>query len=184
MRIAVFVSGSGSNMVMLAHAAKAGDLQADIAAVICDKPQAAAIQKAKNLGLDVWEIDWKKPNIEDLLLRLKAENIEMIILAGFMRMIPPYFLTAFGRSIINVHPSLLPKYPGLHGIEDSYHSGDKTIGITIHYIDEGMDTGPIIAQFTVIREADDSLEDIEDKIHGLEHANYWRTIQKVIEGKA
>lgn len=183
MRIAIFVSGSGSNMVMLAHAAKAGDLKAEIAAVVCDKPHAAAIQKAQNLGLDVWQVEWKKPQIEALIQRLKDENIEMIVLAGFMRMIPPYFLSGFGRPIINIHPSLLPKYPGLHGISDSYHSGDKTLGITIHYVDEGMDTGPIIAQFTAERADDDSLEDIEDKIHGLEHANYWRTIQKIIEGK-
>ncbi len=184
MRLAIFISGSGSNMVAIAEAAQRGDLKAEIISVICDNPNAPGIEKAKNLGLDVWPVSWQKEQIEILLKRLKDHNVEMIALAGFMRMIPPYFLKSFAKPIVNIHPSLLPKYAGLHGIKDSYESGDEQVGITIHYVDEGMDTGPIIAQFECSRGADETLEQIEHKIHALEHANYWKILQKIIEETA
>lgn len=178
-RIAIFISGSGTNMVALTKAIHEHKLQAELVEIICDNPKAKGIQKAKDLGLNIRLIEWKEESILTLINDLKAKHIDYIILAGFMRIIPSYFVDAFAKHIINIHPSLLPKYKGLNAIERSYEAGDDKVGISIHYVDNGIDTGPLIAQFSTPRLPHDSLKDIEAKIHQLEHHHYYQTLQTI-----
>ncbi len=181
MRIVIFISGAGSNMQAIARSAQAGQLNAEITMVVCDNPKAEGIEAAKNLGLKVKLIDWDKNTLHSLITDLYALNIDYIVLAGFMRILPAYFVDAFDGKIINIHPSLLPKYPGLKAIWQNYQAGDDIFGITIHYVDHGVDTGNIIAQASFKRKANDTLETITKKIHGLEHVYYSKILQKLHE---
>ena len=103
------------------------------------------------------------------------------MLTGFMKILSPYFLAMCGSRIINIHPSLLPKYPGTEGILDSFRSNDRELGVTIHYVDEGVDTGDIIGQEHFARSGDESLEEIEERIHGIEHRLYPEMILRILD---
>ena len=133
------------------------------------------VQRAQKFTIAVHVIaGWGKDRgkAEDKALRfLDRYSPELIVLAGFMRLLTPRFLDRWANRVVNIHPSLLPKYPGTRGIEESYESGDPEIGITIHIVDAGTDTGPVLLQKSIPREKNDSLEDVENKIHALEH--YW-----------
>ncbi len=181
-KIAIFISGAGSNMLALAQQIQTGTVEAKIAYIISDKPEATGIKKAQQLGLKTQIISWQKENIISLIKQLQKDDIDYIILAGFMRLLPPDFVNVFSQKIINIHPSLLPKYKGLKAIKRSFESVDKYGGITIHYVDEGMDTGPIIAQFKVPRLPNDTLADFEARIHKCEHENYGKILQQIFTG--
>ncbi len=128
------------------------------------------------MGIPVLNVSYLRNSREEvekkLISVLKEEEIDLIVLAGYMRLLTPLFVSAFKGRIINIHPALLPKYPGTHGIEESFASGDRELGITIHYVDEGMDTGPVICQKSFLRNPSDTLESTAERIHGLEHQWY------------
>lgn len=111
---------------------------------------------------------------------LTEYNVELVVLAGYMRIIGKNLLAAFPNRIVNIHPALLPNFPGLHGIKDAYEAGVKT-GVTIHYVDSGVDTGPIIAQGRVEVSDEDSLSDLETKIHQIEHQLYPEVLAKIVK---
>lgn len=176
MRIAVLASGNGSNFEAIAAAFKDHET-VKIAMVFSDKPDAYVHQRA-----DKWEIpsfslqpkDFPSKDAYEwaLLELLESKKIDFVVLAGYMRIIGPAILEAYPQKIINIHPSLLPAFPGVHGIKDAFEYGVKVTGVTVHFIDSGVDTGPIIAQKAVEVSTEDTLETLEEKIHRVEHQLY------------
>lgn len=172
--VAVFASGNGSNFQSLVDAEKRGQLNGHIRVLISDKPYAYVNQRAKNENVPAFIFDPKqyesKEDYETVLVEiLKEMEIELIVLAGYMRLVGSTLLSAFPNRIINLHPSLLPSFPGKNAIEQAFNYGVRYTGATVHFVDEGMDTGPVIQQRIVSVLQKDSIETLTDKIHQLEH---------------
>ncbi|MBS4209583.1 phosphoribosylglycinamide formyltransferase [Bacillus sp. FJAT-50079] len=185
-RIAVFASGTGSNFQAIVDAVKESRLHAQIALLVCDKPGAAVINKANEAKVDTFVFSPKqyasKVEFEqEIVNQLHSHEVDYIVLAGYMRLIGPTLLEAFSNKIINIHPSLLPAFPGIDAVGQAVRAGVKVTGVTIHYVDEGMDTGPIIAQRAVELVDTDALEDVEQKIHEVEHVFYPETLEKLLQ---
>ncbi|WP_159721649.1 phosphoribosylglycinamide formyltransferase [Enterococcus sp. CSURQ0835] len=186
MKIAVLASGNGSNFEAIANAIKTGELAAELSLVFSDHRDAFVLERAKKLGIPSVSFELKefpdKKSYETQLLRvLQANEIELVVLAGYLRLIGPTLLAAFPQKILNLHPALLPDFPGLHGIKDAFEAGVSQTGVTVHYVDKGMDTGPVIAQAVVDLEPDETLTSLEQKIHAVEHRLYPQTIAQVIK---
>ena len=185
-KIAVFASGFGSNFEALIEATKSGRLKAGISLLVTDKSACYAVNRAMKNHIDVFAFDAReyasKEDYETAITDILIEKgVELIVLAGYMRLLGKVLLEKFSGKIVNIHPSLLPAFPGLHAIEKAYQYGVKVFGITIHYVDEGMDTGKIIAQDCFKTTGMETLEDIETQIHQLEHRLYPEVIQKIVE---
>lgn len=183
-KIAVFASGRGSNYEAIYEAIQAKRLDAEIVAVVCDQPQAKVIQTAqmhnvKWLSIFPSQYENKQAYEEDILHFLRSEGVEFIVLAGYMRLIGQTLLQAFPRKIINIHPSLLPYYKGKDAIGQAIVAQAKVTGVSIHYVDEGMDTGEIIAQSGLMLHPSWDRETIERYIHQIEHQLYPETLQKI-----
>ncbi len=180
-KVAVFASGTGSNFIaihqyLLAQNG-AGNSPHQLACLVSDKPGSGAVAYAIAQGIPVVIMEYskgipKEVGEQSLVNQLKALKIDLLALAGFMRLLGPTVIDAWPERIINIHPTLLPKFPGAHGIADSFASADKTLGITIHYVDYGMDTGQIIAQKSFTRSGSETIEEIEKHLHQLEHSTY------------
>lgn len=185
MRVAILASGNGGNFEVIAQQFQAGLLNGDLAFVFSDHRDAYVLKRAKRLNVaaysfEVKEFADKKAYEEALLALLEKEQIDLIVLAGYMRIIGKTLLSHFANRIVNIHPSLLPSFPGLHGIKDAYEYGVKITGVTIHWVDDGVDTGPIIAQEPIVILPDDSLESLEAKIHQVEHRLYPNVLRKIL----
>lgn len=185
-RLAVFASGTGSNYEAIQRACESGELNARIELVVVDNPSAAVIKKAESKGTDTFVFDPKtyanKSAYEAVILeKLKEKDVEFIALAGYMRLLGKILLEAYQGRIVNIHPSLLPAFKGLDGIGQAIEYGVKIMGVTIHYIDAGMDTGQIIAQEAFHVEEGMTHEEIEAKIHSIEHILYPKTLKKLME---
>ncbi|MCR6105561.1 phosphoribosylglycinamide formyltransferase [Salipaludibacillus agaradhaerens] len=184
-KIAVFASGSGSNFQAMIDAVEAGNLTAEIALLVCDKPGAYAEKRAEEAAIPIFSFSPKtysgKAAFEQAILtELQRHGVEWVVLAGYMRLIGPTLLKAYEGRIMNIHPSLLPAFPGLDAIGQAFDARVKVSGVTIHFVDEGMDTGPIIAQEPVRIEETDTREDVQHNIQAVEHRLYPQTIQQVI----
>ena len=184
-KIAVFASGFGSNFQAIIEAVKQQTLNADIALLVSDNPSSKAVERANAAGIDAFtfyakDYAGKAAYEQAVLTELQKRQVEFIVLAGYMRIIGKTLLEAYPMRIINLHPALLPSFPGAHGIADAYNYGVKVFGITIHFVDEGVDTGKIINQFAFHAEENDTLETIETKIHQLEHQYFPLTINEII----
>jgi phosphoribosylglycinamide formyltransferase-1 len=184
-RLAVFASGRGSNFAAIADSLK-GVKGHSLEFLLSDRKAAPALELARDRGITSYYVSYKgreRPEAEaEMLVHLARHKVELIALAGFMRLFTPFFLRGFSGDIVNIHPALLPKYPGIHGIEESIGSGDRELGITIMRIDEGFDTGPVIVQKSFTRSGSESLEEIEARIHGLEHLWYPRVVKELLDG--
>jgi phosphoribosylglycinamide formyltransferase-1 len=171
-RLAVFASGRGSNFIAIAAALEAAGRHA-IEFLLCDVEGAPVLKRARELGIPTFSIDYaglERQVVEKKIVRhLERRQVDLVALAGFMRLLTPYFIDAFKGPIINLHPSLLPKYPGTRAIEESYRSEDRELGISVIRIDAGVDTGPVLAQQSFTRNGSESREEIEARIHSLEH---------------
>lgn len=183
-RIAVFASGNGSNFEALARACASGELDAEIAVCVVDKPKAFVIQRAADYGIPAMivspkEFASKREYEKAIADRLDAENVSLVCLAGYMRIVGEELLSRYGGRIINIHPALLPAFPGAHAIEDSFRYGVKVFGVTIHYVDETLDGGRIISQAAVPYDGDD-IEELESMIHKTEHRLYVDTVSKLL----
>ncbi|WP_203650805.1 phosphoribosylglycinamide formyltransferase [Secundilactobacillus yichangensis] len=181
-RLAVFASGNGTNFEALVNA----DLPAKICVLVCDQADVPVIERAKRhripVIMSVPKKGVRKAERERVLLQdLAPYHVTGLILAGYMRIVGSTLLKAFPRRIINIHPALLPSFPGRQGIEDAYNAGVKVTGVTIHYVDGGVDTGEIIAQEAVYRSDEDTLASLEAKIHQVEHLLYPKTVRQLIE---
>jgi phosphoribosylglycinamide formyltransferase-1 len=187
-KLAILVSGSGTNMENLIRESQAGRIPAETALVVCDNPAAAAIQKAERLRVPAVLIDRKKFLSKEafeaeIIKALENARVDWIILAGFMRILSQPFVAKYKGRIINIHPSLLPKFPGAHGIRDAFHAKEKETGVTVHFVDEGVDTGPVILQQALPIKPEDSLETLESKVHELEYKMYPEALRRVLSGK-
>jgi len=170
--LAVFASGRGSNFVALAERMRGGPRHR-LAVLVCDVPGAPVLDRARELGVPGRFVSYRgrtRAAAEAEMLAVLAEHrIDAVALAGFMRLLTPFFLSRFAGPVLTLHPSLLPKYPGTHGIEESFRSGDRELGISVIRVDEGVDTGPVVLQRSFARTGTESLEEIERRIHDLEH---------------
>lgn len=187
-KIAVFASGSGSNFQALAVAAQSGILNAEISLLVCDKPGAFAVDRAEMLGIPALVISpksypSKEEYEEEIFQKLASMEVDMIVLAGYMRLIGPTLLDAFDGKIVNIHPSLLPAFPGKDAIGQALAAGVGTTGVTIHYVDEGMDTGPIIASASVKVTPRETRESLQKKIQRIEHSLYPEVLEELLNGK-
>ncbi|RFB10214.1 phosphoribosylglycinamide formyltransferase [Bacillus sp. HNG] len=188
-KIAVFASGSGTNFQAIMDSIKEGRLAAKIELVVCDKPGAKVIERASKEWVETFvfspkEYPEKSLFEAEIVEKLRAKNVELIVLAGYMRLIGNTLLQAYRNKIVNIHPSLLPTFPGKDAIGQAYRAGVNMTGVTIHYVDEGMDTGPIIAQRELAIEPGDTLESIEEKVHDIEHEFYPQILQSLVTAKS
>lgn len=186
MKAAVFASGTGTNFDALVAAQKDGKLKAEIVCLMADQPNAKALEKAKSYDIKAQYFNPKsyanKAAFEkDLIAWLTAQEIELIILSGYMRIVGPTLLEAYPQRIVNLHPALLPNFPGAHAILDAYQAGVSQTGVTVHYIDEGIDTGPLIIQEPVDIDPSWSLEELEQAVHAKEYDLFYRGINQAIE---
>ncbi|MCM3703052.1 phosphoribosylglycinamide formyltransferase [Paenibacillus macerans] len=176
-RIAVFASGQGSNFQNLLDASRAGTLDADIVLLVCDKPQAPVVERARKAGVDCFLFHPKDyARREDYEAEIAAEldkrQIDLVVLAGYMRLLTPVLVEPYAGKMINIHPSLLPAFPGKNAIGQAWDYGVKVTGITVHLVDGGMDSGAVIAQKPVEIFASDTLESLEARIHTAEQQLY------------
>ena len=170
-RVAIFASGTGSNFQALADDDRLKEVMT-INKLVCDKPGAPVVTKAQSHGIDCFVFSPKdyasKAEFEAAILEA-IEPVDLIILAGYMRIVSPYLLEHYKGPMINLHPSLLPKYKGVDAIGQAYRAGDSEIGISVHYVNEELDSGQVIAQASLQHPRDESLEDLTQRIHDLEH---------------
>ena len=184
-KLAILVSGSGTNMENLIKECQAGRISAEATVVISDRPGVAALDRAKKLNVPAIVVDRKqfstKEDFENALSReIDDRKIDWILLAGFMRILSPQFVRRFKPSIINIHPSLLPAFPGAHGIRDAFEAKVKETGVTVHFVEEEVDAGPIILQRKVPIDPKDTLETLEAKIHAVEYKLYPEALRQII----
>lgn len=188
-KIAIFASGSGSNFQALVDAVREGKLKADIGLLVCDQPSAAVLQRAQKAKIDSFccspkDFDDKKAFETEIVLQLKSRDIEFIVLAGYMRLIGSTILQEYPESIVNIHPSLLPAFPGKDAIGQAIDAGVQVSGLTIHYVDAGMDTGPIIFQKEMKIHTHDSRDDVQRRIQQAEHIHYPEVLQQLFSKEA
>jgi phosphoribosylglycinamide formyltransferase-1 len=188
MNIAVFASGRGSNFAAIAQTVKKGSLRCNLALLVSDNPKALALQKAKRFKIKTLIVERenfasKKEFENQIIKHLKANKIGLIVLAGFMRLLSPDFVHKYYGRIINIHPSLLPSFKGEQGIKDAFGYGVKFTGVTVHFVDELTDHGPIILQQPVEIRQSDTLKSLEVKIHQAEHKLYPAAIKLFLENR-
>lgn len=187
MRLGVLGSGSGSNFAAILEAIERGELDAEIALVLSDQPSALILTRAERAGVPNGLIDCspyqqKFPEeAQEFAVKLLTEaEVDLVVLAGFMRLVGPPLLRAFPNRILNVHPSLLPAFPGLEAWKQALEAGAETTGCTVHLVDEGMDTGAIVAQTGVPIFPEDSAKTLHARIQEAEHALYPSAISEVL----
>lgn len=188
-RIAVLASGRGSNLQAIIDAIESGTIQnVVVALVVSDRKNAYALERARqkniltayfNSRLFISREEYDR----ELVAYLEEQQIDLVVLAGFMRLLTPYFVLAFQSRILNIHPSLLPAFPGMNGVADALAWGVKVTGCTVHFVDEGLDTGPIILQEALPVAREDTVETLRQRIHALEHRLYPLAISLWAEGR-
>ena len=187
-RIAVFCSGNGGNFEAVVNAIRRRKLKAEAAVMVCDNPSAFAIQRAHRHGIPTAVLSPKlfasRQAHEDLIIRiLKSQKVDCIVLAGYMRILTSRLLNAYPNRILNVHPSLLPKFKGAHAIRDAFQAHVAETGVSVHVVTQKLDAGPVLVQKKIKVLKSDTLESLEAKIHRIEHRLYPEAIQKFIGGK-
>lgn len=186
--VAVLASGSGTNFEAIAQAIEDGGIRAHIAVLISDNPDAYALERARRRDIDTRVLllsEYKdRPAYDHALLEtLREYDIELVVLAGYMKLVGPEIVDAFRGKVMNIHPALLPSFPGTHGVKDALEYGVKVSGVTVHFVDEGLDTGPVIVQEAVpVKEGDDE-ESLHNRIHQAEYRAYPLAIKLFAEGR-
>jgi phosphoribosylglycinamide formyltransferase-1 len=186
--IAVLVSGSGTNLQAIIDAVKSGYIPARIALVVSDKRGAFALQRAQKAGIETLILDKKdfatrEDFDKEISKNLKKKDIGLVVLAGFMRLLSPAFIKEYRNRIVNVHPALLPAFKGTRGIKDALEYGAKVTGVTVHFVDEELDNGPVILQRAVEVKGDDTEETLLGRVHAQEHKIYPEAIKLFVEGR-
>lgn len=185
MRVAIFASGNGTNFEVLAKQFQDQTIPGDLVLMFCDHPDAKVVERAHRFKIPVEtftvkECGGKQAYEERILKVLQDYQIDFIALAGYMRVVGPTILDRYDHRIVNLHPAWLPEYPGLHSIERSFADHRDQTGVTVHYIDAGLDSGPIIAQRHVPILADDTLDSLESRVHEVEHQLYPQVLKAVL----
>lgn len=186
--IGVLASGRGTNLQAIIEVVEQGRIEGEISIVVSDNPDAYALKRAKQHNIETQYIDFRSfKNREDydkkVVECLKEKKIDLVVLAGYMRIISPYFIKAYKNKIMNIHPALLPSFPGLHAQKQAVEHEVKVSGCTVHFVDEGVDSGPIILQKEVEVKDDDTEESLAERILKEEHQIYPRAIQLFSEGR-
>ena len=186
-RLAILLSGRGSNFEAIADSVAASRIQAEIAVVLSNRAGVPGIAKAEQRGIPTLVIPSKGLEREEydrrVVAELKARQVDLVCLAGFMRLLSPYFIRAFPNRILNIHPSLLPAFPGLEAQRQALEHGAKISGCTVHFVDENLDAGPIIVQASVPVLDDDTVEALAERILREEHRIYSEAINLVLEDR-
>ena len=187
-RLGVLISGGGSNLQSIIDRIEAGRLSAEISVVISNEPGAGGLARARKHGLAAEVVNHRQfPSREEFDLKLveilKENNVDLVVLAGFMRLVTPRLLDAFPNRVMNIHPALLPSFPGTHVWQAEIDYGVKFAGCTVHFVDAGTDTGPIIIQAVVPVLDDDDADSLAARILKQEHRIYPRAIQLFAEGR-
>jgi len=181
--LAVLASGSGSNFEAIAEAV--AGTKHRICCLICDRREARVFERAKKYEIPTYYVPYYRRERTDAEAEIRGvldhQKPDLIALAGFMRVFTAAFVDTYAGKIVNIHPALLPSFPGAHGLEESYNSGHSELGITIHYVDHGTDTGPIIRQASIKRQNDEAFSTIEERIHQLEHRHYPEVVLMLLD---
>lgn len=185
-KIAVFASGFGSNFQAIINSVKQKHMNAEIALLISDNPNSLAVERARNEGIEAYafhprRFSSKQEYEHEILKRLKERKVELLVLAGYMRIIGETLLQSYPNRIINIHPSLLPKYKGKDAIGQAIEAHEEITGVTVHYVNQELDSGKIILQESLDISHIHSKSEIEAKIHKIEHVIYPIAIKKVLE---
>lgn len=188
LKIAIIASGSGTNAQAMFDKIASGLLDAEVVLVISNRPGAKVLDRAKAAGLPTLELDHKTyPSREAfdavLIDAIEQAGAELVVLAGYMRLLTPLFIKAFAGRVVNIHPAILPSFPGAHGMEDAQAWGVKVAGCTVHFVDEEVDHGEVIIQAVVPVLAGEPLADLQQRIHALEHRIYPQALQWIAEGR-
>ncbi len=186
--LGVLASGRGSNFQAIIDEIEAGRLNASVRLLIVDSPGAYALERARKHNIEYLHVDPEVFSSKDDFFKkiadeLRARDIELVILAGFMRIVRKPLIDAFPQRILNIHPALLPSFPGLHGQRQAVEYGVRISGCTVHFVDEGMDTGPVIIQAAVPVSPDDTEESLSERILRLEHKIFPEAIRLFGEGR-
>jgi len=186
-RLGILISGRGSNFLAIAGSVAAGLIDAEIAVVISNRPEAPGIAAAKERGLNAVTLPSRGLDREvydrRLVAELRENRVDLVCLAGYMRILSGYFIQQFPLRIMNIHPSLLPAFPGLDAQHQAFEHGVKVTGCTAHFVDEGLDSGPIIKQAVVPVLDDDTADSLATRILQEEHRIYSEAIALVISGR-
>ena len=189
LKLGVLGSGSGSNMQSIVDAIDAGELDAEVVVVLADFPDAKILDRARRHGIPCEYLDcspWKTklegPAEERCIEILKAAGVDVVVLAGFMRIVKPKLLAAFPNRVLNIHPALLPAFPGVHSWTQALDYGCKVAGVTVHFVDAGTDSGPIIVQKAVPVLEDDTPETLHARIQVQEHLAYPEALRIIASG--
>ncbi len=178
----VLASGSGSNFEAITRRVRSTNHT--MVGLVCDQPQAYCLQRARALGVQSWVVRYlgRRTAAEQELSSLLTQlDPDLVVLAGFMKVLPEWLVDRWQRRIVNIHPSLLPAYPGLRAIERSFASQDKELGITIHFVDAGVDTGPVIEQHSIRRDTVPDVATAFARIHELEHRYYPEVVVRLLD---
>ncbi|MBA2943610.1 phosphoribosylglycinamide formyltransferase [Paenibacillus sp. CGMCC 1.16610] len=187
-RIAIFASGSGSNFQAIVDQVQKGKLDVSIELLVCDRPQAYVVERAKEAKVPVFAFRPKeyanREAYEALILKeLQDRQVDLVVMAGYMRIITNVLVEPFFGRMINIHPSLLPSFPGVRAIEQAVEYGVKQTGVTVHFVDGGLDSGPIIAQRAVEIHEHETAESLAERIHAAEHVLLPQVIRWLREGR-
>ena len=184
--LVVFASGNGSNFQAIAETIAREGWPIRIAALFTDRPRARCVRRAQFLGIPVHAFSSRTHPDRETLFRAMAEHLDrlepldLLVLAGFMKILPPWFVRRWEGKIVNIHPSLLPAYPGLHAIRRAWENREPFTGVTVHLVDEGVDTGPVLAQARVEIREGEPLHALEERVHQVEHHLYPRVIAQLL----
>jgi len=187
-KIAVFASGFGSNLQALIDFNINGGLGGDIVLVFSNEPGALALERAgkhkiRTACIDPPEFANRQDFELEILKILKREKIDLVVLAGYMFLLTPIMINEYKNRILNIHPALLPSFKGTHGIRDAFEYGVRVSGVTVHFVNEELDNGPVIMQAPVFISEDDSLDTFEEKIHRVEHKIYPQAVKLFCEDR-
>lgn len=186
--LVVLASGNGTNLQAIMDAIQRGELPARIQGVISDRADAGALQRAQRAGLPTWVVERSRFASRQAFYQALAQHIgetgaHLVVLAGFMRILPPWLVQAYRGRIVNIHPSLLPAFPGLEAPRQALEYGVRFTGCTVHFVDEGVDTGPIILQAVVPVYPDDDVQSLTARIQEQEHRIYPKALALYAEGR-
>jgi len=187
-RFAVFASGRGSNLKAIIEAVREEKIEAELSLVVSDNVDAEALKIAERAGIESLSFNPKDYNKKEeyeyfIMKSLRKREVEFIVLAGFMRILSPYFISEYRGKILNIHPALLPSFPGEHGVRDALKAGVDKTGVTVHFVDEGVDSGPIIVQDVEPIKDGDTEASLLKRLHSIEHRLYPEVINLFVQGK-
>lgn len=188
LKIGVLLSGSGTNLQAIIDAIATQNLPVEIVKVVSSRPDAYGIVRAQEAGIPTLVMNrelYSDPAQADRLIvnELLADGVQYVVMAGYMRKVTPVMLDAFPDKVLNLHPALLPSFKGAHAIQDAFDAGVKVTGITVHFANEDYDKGPIVAQRAVVVREEDTLEDLEERIHEAEHILYPEVLNLIAQGR-